>query len=137
MANTLRHFPPSEVIISKEQASRILRFFFPGQPATASSLTAEDTAFAQALLVEAVDASKEMGYVHIIFDKAYMKMPNDFSFIKDIAEALGKQALQNWFRHASKKDLDDPQIYDAVRGRIAVNFNSVWAIRNAGGGLDY
>ena len=78
-----------------------------------------------------------MAYVHVIFDKAYMKMPNDLSFVRDIAVALGKRALQNWFRHATKRDLEDPQIYGAVRGRIAINFKSTWAIRIASGDLDY
>ncbi len=137
MGGSLKHFQPAEVVISKEQAGRTLRFFFPDQPIDAFSLSTEDVGFAQALLIEAVDSSKEMGYVQVVFDKTFMKIPTDFSFIKDILKALGKRALQNWFRHATKKDLDEPQIYESVRRTLAVNFRSIWAIRLQTGELAY
>ena len=135
--NYLRHFRPNEIKITKEQAARVLKFFFPDQAVNPGSITNDDASFAQALLVEGVDASTEMGYVHVLFDKAYMKPPTDFSFIKDIASSLCKQAVKSWFRHATGKDLNAPQIYEAVRRTIGRNFKSVWVIRLQTGELTY
>jgi hypothetical protein len=75
----LRHFEKSEIRITVAQAGKILSFFFPSQ-ALPESLTDGDVAFAQALLIEAVDASSEMSYVQILADKAF-RPPVDFSFI--------------------------------------------------------
>jgi hypothetical protein len=135
--NSLRHFKPREIKINKEHATRILKFLFPDQPVNLGSLTDDDAGFAQALLVEAVDASTEMGYVHVLFDKAYMKPPTDFSFIKDIASSVCKQGVRTWFRHATGKDLSEPKIYEAVRRTIARDNRSVWVIPLQTGELTY
>jgi len=133
----LRHFSRDELRISREEAARVLKFFFPDQPIPAGNLTDEDIGFAQALLLEAIDRSNQMGYVRILFDKFEGKLPVDFSFIKDVASAFCKRAMSNWFNHATGKDLANPQIYTSVRNTIAVNFRSVWAIRLATGELTY
>jgi hypothetical protein len=133
----LRHFTPAEIVITREQAARILRFFFPGQPLGPHTLNDEDISYAQALLIEAVDASTEMGYVQILFDNAFMKVPADLSFIKDIAKAFAKQAAKNWFRHASGKDLSNPQIYESVLKTISWKQGTTWQIRMQTGELTY
>ena len=133
----LRHFAPAEIVVTREQAARILRFFFPGQPAGPNELTTEDIGYAQALLVEAVDASTEMGYVQVLFDKAFMKVPTDLSFIKDIAKAMVQRAAKNWFQHATGKDLSNPQIYEAVHKTISWKQRSIWEIRRQTGELTY
>ena len=133
----LRHFTKDELILSKQDAGRVLRYFFPAHPITPTQLTDEDVGFAQALLVQAVDSSTEMGYVQILFDKVYAKPPSDFSFLKDLAVAFCKRAAKNWFRHATGADLANPDIYDSVRATIARNFGSVWAIRCQTGELTY
>jgi hypothetical protein len=133
----LRHFAPAEIIITREQASRILRFFFPGQALPPSALTDDDISYAQALLVEAVDASTEMGYVQILFDNAFMKVPTDLSFIKDIAKSIVKKAAKDWFRHATARDLSDPQIYESVHKTISWKQGTVWQMRMQGLELTY
>ena len=120
-----------------EQAARVLRFFFPDQPIDAGRLTSADIAFAQALLIEAVDASAEMSYVEVLFDKAFMKPPTDYSIIKDVAKSLCQQALKNWFRHVTGEDLGHPEIYAAVRSQLARNFRSAWIFRMQTGDLVY
>lgn len=132
----LRHFSKDEIKISREQASRILRFFFPDQSVSPNE-TDEDVAFAQALLLEAIDKSNDEGYIEILFRQLYGKVPTDFSFIKDVAKEFCKRALKNWFKHATGKDLEDPEIYENVRATIRLNFRSVWAIRVQGGDLTY
>src|SRR6185437_4119016 len=125
----LQHFAPTDLRLLPEQASRALRFFFPDQPIDAGRLTNADIAFAQALLIEAVDASAEMSYVEVLFDKAFMKAPTDYSIIKDVAKSLCRQAVKNWFRHVTGDDLANPQIYAAVRNQLSRNFRSTWIIR--------
>ncbi len=110
---------------------------FPDQQVSEPQLSDEDISFAQALLIEAVDSSREMGYVQILFEKAAYKVPTDFSFIQDLAKELCKRAVQNWFRHATRKDLSDPQIYEMVLNTLRRNFRSVWAIRVQTGELTY
>ena len=85
MANSLQHFRKEQLIVNRSQAARVLRSFFPDQPASEAALTDEDMGFAQALLVEAVDSSREMSYVQVLFEKAAYRVPTDSSFVKDLA----------------------------------------------------
>ena len=101
--NTLQHFQKTELLITRDQALRVLRFFFPDQPVDPVSITDDDIGFAQSLLLEAVSASKRMGYVETVFKNAYMKPPTDFSFISDLAKDLVKRAAGNWFKGATKQ----------------------------------
>ena len=133
----LRHFGPTELKLSPEQAQRVLRFFFPDQPIDAANLTTDDISFAQALLVEAIDASAHISFVEIIFDKAFIAIPTDYSIIKDIAKSLCRQAVQNWFRHVTGDDLRNPQIYAGVRNELARSSRSAWMTRMQTGDLLY
>lgn len=133
----LRHFQPDEILISSQDASRILRFFFGTDVPPANELTPQDVAFAQALFLEAIDKSYAMGYVHIVFDCFYMKPPGSFESLKKMAEEFVKKAARHWFDHATGKDLSDPQIYDSVAAMIRANFRSVWEIRVQTGDLTY
>ena len=133
----LRHFTKDELLLSQQDASRVLRYFFPAHPLPPGELTDEDIEFAQALLLQAVDSSTEMGYVQILFDKFYAKPPSDFSFLEDLAKTFCKRAVRNWFRHATREDLADPEIYDSVRATISWKFGTVWTIRCQTGELTY
>lgn len=133
----LRHFKPDEILITKDDANTILRFFFVNNVPPAEQLTTEDVAFAQALFHEAIDKSYAMGYVHIIYDAFYMKIPGSFDSVRDMAKDFTKKAARHWFDHATGKDLEKPEIYAAVRGQIAANFRSVWAMRIQDLGLTY
>jgi hypothetical protein len=130
----LRHFKDSEILIGREQARNILIFFFGNNVPPADTLTNADIAFAQALLLEAIDKSYAMGYVQAAFDAFYMKIPTDFtSLVKDFA----KKAAKNWFDHAAGKDLSNPKIYRMVLNQIQASFGSVWQMRMQGLDLDY
>jgi hypothetical protein len=133
----LKHFRPDEILISADDANTILRFFFGSQVSPSGELTGEDIAFAQALLLEAIDKSYVMGYVQIVFDSFYMKVPGSFDSVEDIAKDFAKKAARHWFDHATGKDLANPKIYESIRRVIIVNFRSVWVIRMQGGGLTY
>jgi len=134
LANGLKHFNQDEIIIDKNQAQRVLKFFFGNNVPAPSDLTNEDVAFAQGLLLEAIDKSYAMSYVQAIFDCFYMKIPDDIS---GLVKEFAKKAARIWFDHAAGKDFSKPKIYVSVRNLIANNFSTVWQIRMQGGDLTY
>jgi len=133
----LRHFSPDEILISNDDAQLVLKFYFGDQVPNSDQLTRSDVAFAQALLLEGIDKSYAMGYVHIVYDCFYMKIPGSFDSVKDAVKEFAKKAAKHWFDHASGKDLANPRIYSSVRVMISNNFGSVWAIRMQTGELTY
>ena len=126
----LRRFTANEVRLDSQKAFDVLRFFFQHNTSiNISQITIEDRAFAQALLVEAVDASFHMGFIESIFTNAMSLTPS----VKDIIKDLLKYAAQSWFRHATGRDISDPKIYESVRVTIVRNFRSVWSLRAQSG----
>jgi hypothetical protein len=126
----LRRFQANEVRLDAQQAFDILRFFFQHNTSiNLSQITIEDRAFAQALLVEAVDASFHMGFIESIFSSAMSLTPS----VRDIVKDLLKYAAQSWFRYATGQNLSDPQIYDSVRVSLVRNFRTPWAMRTTTG----
>ena len=131
----MKHFRADEIIISTEEARRVLKFYFTDP--VPDQLTPQDVAFAQALLLEGIDMSYAMGYVHFIFDSFYMKVPTSFDSINDMVTGFGKKAARHWFQHALGKDRENPQIYNCIRLQIRSNWGSVWGVRTRGLDLEY
>jgi hypothetical protein len=125
----LQHFSGAEIKLTKEEAFRILRFFWIEPGIDPGNLTDSDAAFAQALLVEAIDSSYAMGYVELVYENFFGKVPTSFSALKDTVKSFAKAAAKHWFKHATRKDLEDPKIYESVRRTLAYNFGSAWRIR--------
>jgi hypothetical protein len=82
-----------------------LKFFFGSNVPEPADLTSEDVGFAQALLLEAIDKSYAMRYVHAIYDVFYWKLPDSPAALRDLVSDFTKRATRNWFDHASGKDL--------------------------------
>jgi hypothetical protein len=123
----LKHFSEADgtLLLSQEDAWMILRFFLDGEVTLApGALTENDRSFAQALLIEAIDASNAMSWVEALFRSA-MK-PN--ATVKSIIRSLVKKALKEWFR---AKVGSDPTIYVAVKNSLKRNWRSAWRIREA------
>lgn len=137
MSVRLRKFTPGEVFVTGQNAHSILRFFSIEPGILPQAMTVADRAFAQALLVEAIDASYEMGYAEAIFRSVFGKTPASLIGIAGILATLTIHSAANWFQHASASDLKDPQIYESVRVVIARNWATVWRIRLATGQLTY
>jgi hypothetical protein len=137
MSVELKRFNRTELMLTNEQAWRVLRFFWPDTSILPGDLTDDDCSFAQALLVEGIDSSYHMGFVNHLFSSFYMKVPTSFSSIRDMVKGFAKVALKHWFRHATGADLKDPKIYESVRATLARNFRSVWKIRQTTGELTY
>jgi hypothetical protein len=126
----LRRFTANEVRLDNQKAFDVLRFFFQHNTSiNISQITIEDRAFAQALLVEAVDASFQMGFIESIFTNAMSLSPS----VKDIIKDLLRYAAQSWFRHATGQDISDPKIYESVRVTLVRNFRTVWSMRTQTG----
>ena len=137
MSIELKRFHSDEIRLTKEQAWRILRFFWPDTSILPADLTDEDRSFAQGLLVEAIDSSYHMGYVERLFKSFYMKVPASWSDVEDMVKGFAKAALKHWFKHATQADLINPKIYENVRLTLARNFRSTWKIRELTGELTY
>lgn len=120
----LLHFPEDQIRLSEEEARAVLRFFF---HADSIQRALEDQAlqpvhreFAQALLVEAIDATHAMGFVQDLF----MSVATGFrSGVRKIAQKFAKKALKRWFEHTDLNGLwGDIEIYETVRRRVEANF---------------
>lgn len=134
----LRHFTKEEVFLTEEEAGKILRFFFPqDQLPEGQAPNDDDRAFAQALLLEAIDKSYAMSFVQDIYDAFYGKVPTGFDAVKDMLKDFAKKAAKTWFDHAAGKDLADPKIYTSVKTVITANYRSVWVVRLQTGELTY
>jgi hypothetical protein len=137
MSAELRRFAPDELYLNQEQAWRVIRFFWPETDIAPGSLSDNDRQFAQGLLIEAIDSSYQMGFVEIIFRTFAYKVAPSFDQLKDMVKSFVKKAAKHWFRHATGKDLQDPQIYESIRKTIARNFRTVWVLRMQTGELTY
>jgi len=134
---TLRHFDADELLFDQQESFTILRYFGLEPGIQAAALTDQDRSFAQALFVEAIDASYAMGYVRIMFDTFYGKPTVSFEAVKKMTKKFLEKAAEHWFDHATKADLRDPKIYESVRVDLQRNARSVWKIRELTGELTY
>ncbi len=125
----LRKFSSLELVVSRDQAKEILTFFFGHCDLPTDQLTDADRSFAQALMIEALDASNNMSYVEALFRGS----ASPSSSIITVATSIVRQSIVNWWR----KKIENVVIYKSVKDRITVNWKSVWAIREATGELDY
>jgi hypothetical protein len=128
----LMKFKPEELIFDEDETKDVLTFFYPNHGAFIVQAIINDDVrgFAQAIMVEAVDATYALGYVKIVFDVFYMKPPTNFG--KALTK-FGKKAAPHWFKHATVMDLTNAKIYDSVRASIARNFRSVFEDIVSGG----
>jgi hypothetical protein len=123
MKTQLKQFQPDEIKISKEEAKKVLMFFFGKQtPETKNiDITNNDIAFAQALLTEAIDASVGMNFFQTVFE-AHPSIS-----LKSVIFTFAKAAASQWFRN---KDVQkDPKIYDCIRATLAGKFKGAWQAR--------
>ncbi len=134
---TLIYFDKKDIIITQDEAWNVLRFFWPNTNVNPGGMTDKDKAFAQALLVEAIDTSYKMGFVEIIYRIFYMKVSPSFKKIYKMVRKFAVKALKHWFKHATGEDLKNPKIYESVRKDLARNFHSSWSIREQTGELTY
>lgn len=123
---TLKKFSGDEIVLSNQEAWQVLLFFFGGNAGISpAALTDNDRSFAQALLLEAIDASEAMSWIETLYNSA-MKLKPD---VKDILKAMAKKFVKDWFKKATKKTLEDPTIYQSIKNSLTRNWRSAWEIR--------
>ena len=118
----LRRFQADELILKEEDTLTILLFFWPTefQLEAHPPVSVGMRSFAQALLIEAIDASYAMGFV----DALFRSTSNPSSSAVAVIKRFGRQASQHWFDHAEPKDLRDIKIYESVRRTLALSFRT-------------
>lgn len=119
----LRTFRIHELLLNKEETRTVLPFIFePGDHGAIDALTISDSVrgFAQALLVEAIDASYAVGFVEALTRSA----ANPTEGAIDILKRFGRLAASHWFVHAGTSDLQDVRVYEFVRLEIARRFRT-------------
>jgi hypothetical protein len=123
---TLRRFKKSEIALSPLESWQVLCFFFGGSASTVPGwLTDDDRSFAQALLIEAVDASHEVSWIQSLWRET---LKPGASVLKILAK-LALKAAKDWLRSAKPTDLKDAKIYQFVRDQLTRNWRSAWRIR--------
>lgn len=133
----LRRFTDDEIVISRNDAWKLLQFFFNQVSILPASLTNQDISFAQALLLDAADRSYEMGYAQILFENFFMASPRSLEGVRDLLKEFIKAAAKHWWNHATEADLMDAKLYLMVVNQLRRNFRSTWLIREQTGELIY
>lgn len=131
----LRKFKKEELLFNEEETRIILKFIFePADHAVIDSLTVNEAikGFAQALLIEAIDASYAVGFVDAIFRSAANPTKGAIKIFKSFA----KKAAKHWFKHATVHDLQDVKVYEFVLLEIARRFRSSLRILSSTASLE-
>lgn len=126
----LRTFHRDELKLSEEEARLVLVFFWPEHSARISGIDINDShrEFAQALLVEAIDASYSMGYIDALAQGIIAAMmPIDRARpVRKLIREFAKEASLHWFEHATMHDLSSVKIYETVRRAMSRSFKTIF-----------
>lgn len=122
----LRKFSKSEVVLNDMEAWQVLVFFFGGNAGTTPRwLTPQDRAFAQALLVKAVDASKQLSWIQELWSST----ANPSTGVRSVLRSLATKAARDWLASRKPEDFKDAKIYTMVKNELTRSYRSTWQIR--------
>ncbi len=123
---SLKKFAPSEIVLTPMEAWQVLVFFFGGNAgALPGWLTDNDRSFAQALLIEAVDASHRMSWIQTLWSST----ANPSASIQSVLRKLAQKAVRDWLTNCKPTDLKNAKIYTMVKDQLTRNWRSAWQIR--------
>jgi hypothetical protein len=130
----LRKFKEEELIFDDEETVLILKFIFKNKHNLIDGMEINNRVreFVQGLLLEAIDASYALGFIHSVFGGVF----NPGAGFKKILTKFGRKALKQWFKHATAKDLMQIKIYDRVREQLEVNFSTPLTMYSNGTALN-
>ena len=120
---------PRDAVLTADEAREVLEFFFPTKPLDAlGPPRVDDRLFAQALLLEAIDASLAMSWIERLFKSFYLKLPRSG---RDVLRKVVKWALgaARFRRQHGDIRFEDVRIYANVRATLARNFASTLTLR--------
>lgn len=127
---TLREFRPHELLFDAEETRAILKFIFEPKAAMVNSMNIDDRvrSFAQALLLEAVDASFAMGFIEAMTSSLLNPRPS----ISRILRKFGEKAARHWFKYATADDLRHIRIYEIIRRDLDWSFGRLFLMHATG-----
>ncbi len=127
---TLKVFKESEIIFNEEEAREILIRFFPADrnKIMMASITTVLRSFAQALLLEAIDASFSIGIVKGLWKSTL----NPRAPFKKIIEKLIISLGSHFFHHATTQDLRKVEIYQLVIDALTFKFQRIFILMLSG-----
>lgn len=115
----------ADLLFTVDETRQIFRFFWPGLAASIQLLEVADThrRFAQQLLISGIDSSYALGFMQKLLETA-LKPRAGFTGLASMGRKLARHYIPHWWKHATRKDLENPRIAEAVRVAIANNFQS-------------
>lgn len=123
-------FDDGDLIYDEEETRAIFEFFYPDAPFTAkfATMPIDNTAraYAQTMLVAAIDGSYGMSYVDGLF-KALAKIISKGKkpSITGLCKKLAKKFIKIWWHHVKEEaQLEKPKIYDTVRKAVAFQLST-------------
>jgi hypothetical protein len=118
---TIPDIPDANLIYDEAETRRILKFFWPSFSGQIDSLTiTNDTrAFAQTAMIAAIDGSYAMGYINLLWDAITDRITHPNGDVTELARRLARNFISHWWHHATRQDVENARIYDAVRLDIA------------------
>jgi hypothetical protein len=122
----LARFRPNELLFDAQETRDILKFIFISKKSVIDTLKPDDSmrAFAQGLLLEAIDASFAIGFVAAIWRATV----NPTSSVSRILQKFSRKAAMHWFKQANTRDLNNIRIYEIVRRDIDYAFGRIMGL---------
>lgn len=116
--NALRR-APQLVVLTPEEAAAVY-FLFTGERLATDYMTRDARAFLQGALMAAIDGSYGLGFVKIVFDSAYLKLPPaDLAGLVALGRKLTGKMLKHMYKHMNETDPLQAPLYKIVVGAIA------------------
>ncbi|WP_052260558.1 hypothetical protein [Photobacterium gaetbulicola] len=125
----LRKFTPAELVLDDHETKMVLQFIFGRvDQKYINSMQVSDLhrEFAQALLVEAIDASFQIGFVEALFRSTI----NPTAGVSNTLKSFAKKASVHWFEHLTAKELKNIKVYEIVRLELARRFRTSLRVLN-------
>lgn len=121
--------PTKSPKIKEADALAIFEWLHGKSGLTAKDMTKEDRGYAEAILIEMLNASFAMGFIEALLRSA-MKIPGG---PKKVLIAFLKGAGKNLVKYKDKDDLQKmmkkPVIYKSVYNTVKLKTKSIWGIR--------
>ncbi|MGF1770713.1 hypothetical protein L4C42_00185 [Vibrio wakamikoensis] len=122
----LKTFKEHELLFTEQETKEILALFFPSLKNDINELVVTDfyRGFAQSLLLEAIDATYNIGFLLAIYESTI----NPTLPLRKIIEKLITNLAPHFYRYATQKDLRKVKIYEFVIRTLESRFKSYFSM---------
>lgn len=136
MVHGLRSFARGQLVLSPSDAREVLRFLFPvDRLPDEKELTAADVAFAQGLLVEAVDEERRLRVEEPPEElPAAGRVAAGWGPVAPVLQAARKRFDPAWQSRPAVEGLD-AEISEQARAGVSTRFRALWLARLLGAPL--